>query len=305
MIKNQRVDEGRIEAEHGKLDYKDSSEDEEVKLLSHRKGADEPDPPGAEIRDVQAASDTQRDEWEDGQEISGVGPEGVAIPELGVTPLVDSGTDLEDELPTPGDSPSTGVVGSEEVVLPGARPAPPDVIDFELERALLQVSMLPMKVTPIVDPMVESLGTPSSYPAPPLPVLPMDEQIPVSHTSPLREGAGSPVLDVFPTYTMLPAGSVYGPATSPVSPSFWEDDVSRPPSEMAPMDQYLPRDSEVLLGESTDLPLLAMPLTPRPIVEEMVLGSAVGSPDGEPIVTLYVVCRTCPERAPLMFIRKL
>ena len=75
--------------------------------------------------------------WEDGQEISGVGPEGVAIPELGVTPLVHSGTDLEDELPTPGDSPSTGVVGSEEVVLPGARPAPPDVIDFELEKALL------------------------------------------------------------------------------------------------------------------------------------------------------------------------
>ena len=54
------------------------------------------------------------------------------------------------------------------------------------------------------------------------------------------------------------------------------------------MDQYLPRDSEVLLGESTDLPLLAMPLTPRPIVEEMVLemvlGSAVGSPVSEPVV---------------------
>ena len=26
-----------------------------------------------------------------------------------------------------------------------------------------------------------------------------------------------------------------------------------------------------------------MPLTPRPIVEEMVLGSAVGSPAGEPV----------------------
>ena len=138
--------------------------------------------------------------WEDGQEISGVGPEGVAIPELGVTPLVDSGTDLEDKLPTPGDSPSTGVIGSEEVVLPGARPAPPDVIDFE--KALLQVSMLPMMVTPIVDPVVESPGTPSSCPAPPLPVLPTDELIPVSQTSPLRDGAGSPVLDVFLTYIM-------------------------------------------------------------------------------------------------------
>ena len=38
LIKNQRVDEGRIEAEHGKLDYKDSSEDEEVKLSLIRQG---------------------------------------------------------------------------------------------------------------------------------------------------------------------------------------------------------------------------------------------------------------------------
>ena len=33
--------------------------------------------------------------WEDGLAISGVGPEGVAIPELGVAPLVDLGTDLQ------------------------------------------------------------------------------------------------------------------------------------------------------------------------------------------------------------------
>ena len=51
------------------------------------------------------------------------------------------------------------------------------------------------------------------------------------------------------------------------------------------MEQYLPWDSVLLLGESMDLPLLAMPLTPRPIVEEMVLGSAVGSPAVEPVAT--------------------
>ena len=39
--------------------------------------------------------------------LSGVGPDVVAFPELGVAPLVDSGTDLEDELPTPDGSPST------------------------------------------------------------------------------------------------------------------------------------------------------------------------------------------------------
>ena len=63
MSKNQRVDEGRLEAEHGELDYRESSEDEEVKLLSHRNDADEPDPPGADIRDVPETLDTQRDEW--------------------------------------------------------------------------------------------------------------------------------------------------------------------------------------------------------------------------------------------------
>ena len=63
MSKNQRVDEGRLEAEHGELDYRDSSDDEEVMLLPHRKGADEHDRPGADIRDVPEASDTQWDEW--------------------------------------------------------------------------------------------------------------------------------------------------------------------------------------------------------------------------------------------------
>ena len=63
LSKNQNMDEGRLEAEHGRLDNRDSSDDEEIKLLSHRKGADEPDPPGTDIRDVPEASDTQWDEW--------------------------------------------------------------------------------------------------------------------------------------------------------------------------------------------------------------------------------------------------
>ena len=62
MSKNQRMDEGRIEVKHGELDYRDSSDDEEVQLLLHRKGADEPDPPGGGIRDVPEPSDTQWDE---------------------------------------------------------------------------------------------------------------------------------------------------------------------------------------------------------------------------------------------------
>ena len=42
---------------------KSLSDDEEVKLNSHRKGAEELDPPGVDIRDILEASDTQRDEW--------------------------------------------------------------------------------------------------------------------------------------------------------------------------------------------------------------------------------------------------
>ena len=44
---------------------------------------------------------------EDGLTISGVGSDGLVVLELGVAPLEDSGTDQEDELPTPDGSPST------------------------------------------------------------------------------------------------------------------------------------------------------------------------------------------------------
>ena len=52
LDKDQRLEEGRVEAEDGKLNHKDSSD---VKLLPHRRGADEPDLPVADIRDVPEA----------------------------------------------------------------------------------------------------------------------------------------------------------------------------------------------------------------------------------------------------------
>ena len=104
-----------------------------------------------------------------------------------------------------------------------------------------------------------------------------------SRISPLREVADSPILDVFPSHLESPAGSEYEPVTSPITPLLREDDAFRPPSSPATMDQYLSRDGDLLLGDSTDLPLLATPLTPRPFTEEMVLGSSVGSPAGEPV----------------------
>ena len=59
--KDQRLSEGRVEAEDGKLDFEESSDDTEVELLLPRKGADEHDPPGADIRDVPEAWGPQRE----------------------------------------------------------------------------------------------------------------------------------------------------------------------------------------------------------------------------------------------------
>ena len=88
----------------------------------------------------------------------------MVIPELGVAPLDDSGTDLEDELPTPDGSPST------DASKPVLGPTPPGV-DLEPARALLELGVLPAMVTPIVDQVVGTSATPALYPVPPIPVL--------------------------------------------------------------------------------------------------------------------------------------
>ena len=60
--------------------------------------------------------------------------DGLVIPELGVAPLEDSGTDLEDELPTPDGSPSTDAI--QPVVIPAHRG-----VDLEMVRVLLDVGV--------------------------------------------------------------------------------------------------------------------------------------------------------------------
>ena len=185
--------------------------------------------------------------WEDGLTISGVGSDGLVVPELGVAPLEDSGTDLEDELPTPDGSPSTDAVKPGEVILPEVGPAPRDV-DLEVARALLEVAVLPLMVTPIIDPVVELSMTSALYPVPPIPGLSVSDQVPVLVASPLREVGGSPVRDQSPSCLVSPPGSVSEPIPSRISPSLRTDDVSGPLSGMALMDKYLPRDASLLLG---------------------------------------------------------
>ena len=221
---------------------------------------------------------------EDFMEIGGVSLERVAIPELGVAPLVDTDTDLEDELPTPEDSMLLNGSSPEGVRLPRVRPATPDLADLELEKALLSMSVLPVMVTPLEEPVEVFPVAPSTYPEPPVPVQPDADPGAMSRISPLRVAADRPILDVFPSYLTLPACSVYVPVTSAIMSPLQEDADNRPPPSPATMDQYLSGEGDLLLGDTADLPLLSRPLTPLPVVVDVVTESSVGSPAGEPVV---------------------
>ena len=72
--KDQKLSEGRVETEDGKLDFEESSDDTEVELLLSRKGANERGPPGADIRDVPEASGTQREDWSHMEPLNGARP---------------------------------------------------------------------------------------------------------------------------------------------------------------------------------------------------------------------------------------
>ena len=52
-------------------------------------------------------------------------------------------------------------------------------MDLELPRALLEVGVLPVMVTPIVDPKVGSSMTPAEYPVPPIPELLVVDSLPL------------------------------------------------------------------------------------------------------------------------------
>ena len=67
--------------------------------------------------------------------------------------------------------------------------------------------------------------------------------------------------------------------------SLQEDADYRPAPSLAKMDQYLSCDGDLLFGGAVDLPLLSMPLTPRPVMVAMVPESSVGSPAGIPVVS--------------------
>ena len=110
---------------------------------------------------------------------------GLVIPELGVAPLENYRTDLEDELPTPDGLPSPDT--SKQLVLGPTSP----VVDLELARALLELGVLPAMVTPIVDLEVGTATTPALYTVPPIPALSVVDPAPAVVASPIRPVGGA------------------------------------------------------------------------------------------------------------------
>ena len=115
---------------------------------------------------------------------------GSICPELGVAPLVDPGTDCEDELPIPAE------VGHE--------------MDSELEKVFIDVVSLPTMVTPVCD-MDGALRIPQAEC--PLPAMSAFVIQPSMATSPARPKLLSPILSP-PSPASVGVLSV--PRTSPV-----------------------------------------------------------------------------------------
>ena len=215
---------------------------------------------------------------EDSVVIGGASPERVAIPELGVAPSDDRGTDLEDELPTAvipmliSDSSPEGSVCR--------------MLVSHLRRTLIRNWRMTCSTYLLCLPPYHLRWSPRRFfqwlrlhirsllflfSWTPLPML----------------GPDGPILDLFPTYLIFPTHSDYDPVTSPISPSLQEDSlhvVFLPPNSPATMDQYLLEDRDLLSGDAVDLPLLSLPLLPLPATDDSVPGSSVVSPAGEPVV---------------------
>ena len=184
-------------------------------------------------------------------------------PELGVAPLVNPGTNLEDELPTP-------------------RPAQAEV-DVDLDRVFQDVATLPELATPLCDPEGGGLVvTAAGYPVPAIP-----------SASVVMTPAG--LADIDHLTTRSSTGSLDGSSAILSLPV-----VSTPEggqsSRAAPMDIGHQSSSLSFRGEPAGRTLPPVSLTPRPTG----VSPHVGDSDANGGAW---VSQTCLERAPLMFTR--
>ena len=105
-------------------------------------------------------------------------------------------------------------------------------VDLELTRVLLEVGVLPVMVTPIVDSEVGSSIAPAEYPVPPIPELSVLDSNPLEVASPARPagGGGSPARNESLLCQVSPPGSVAQAVPSPTSPVLRSTPDVSPPS---------------------------------------------------------------------------
>ena len=173
---------------------------------------------------------------------------GLICPKLGVAPLVDPGTDLEDERPTPVGSPSSAV----DECMPLF---PTSGVDLEVAHALLEVGVLPAMVTPIVDPVVEFPLSPAMYPMPPVPLMSFGDSIPLEVAPPAGLAVGSPARSETLLCQVSSLASVASSGLPPSSPVLRPAPNVSPPSGLAALDQEMPQSASLPLGVSADSPL--------------------------------------------------
>ena len=155
---------------------------------------------------------------------------------------------------------------------------------------------------PIVSPLTEHVEalvvSPSVYSEPPVPALPDHAPSVESRSIPLREVDECPTIDLFPSFLIYPAQSYYNPVTSPITSDLQDDCGFLPPDSLATMHQYLESDGDLLLEDSSDLPLLSLPLLPIPIADVSVPVSAVTPSVGEPVLVPSVVPPDLSQEGP-------
>ena len=100
------------------------------------------------------------------------------------------------------------------------------------------------------------------------------------------------------SYMISPAQSYYDPATSLVTLDIQDDSECLSLGSQATMDQHLAADGDLLLGDSSELPLLSMPLLPIPVADVSVPESVATPSAGEPFLVSSVVSPDLSQEGP-------
>ena len=195
---------------------------------------------------------------------------GLICPELGITPQVDPGTDLEDELSTPASPPA--VVNHAVVSLSVWAE-----MDNELEQVFVDVGSLPTMVTHVCDPDGALHMTPAECPVIVAPAVSSCVIQPLMVSSPAGPDVGSPEFSHPSTGSV---GDLLENRSSPV--------VSAPEGFLLPhtadLNQAQPESGLSFKGDLAGGLFHAIPLTPVLAAVSRHGGEldAVGGPSGGP-----------------------